>query len=136
MVGGRGRVAGVDLKEVTIELPRHVRVHTGDIRAIDERVFKSIGTGYNVILSDVAPATTGSRIADAARSMDLCRVSLRIARSVLAPGGSFVCKMFQGEDTKGFSDSVRMDFNLQKLFKPLSSRKTSREIYILGLGKK
>jgi 23S rRNA (uridine2552-2'-O)-methyltransferase len=136
VVGSRGRVSGIDLKQVSVELPGHVRVHTGDIRAIDGRVFKSIGTGYNVVLSDLAPSTTGSRITDAERSIQLCRASLRIARSVLVRGGSFVCKMFQGEDSRKFSDSVSTEFNQNELFKPQSSRKTSREIYVIGLGRK
>lgn len=136
VVGCRGRVLGVDLKPLTIGLPRHVNVHTGDIFAIDEKVFKSVGTGYNVVLSDLSPATTGNRVTDAARSMELCRGSLRIALSVLLQGGSFVCKMFQGEDSREFSDSVKTEFKKMELFKPLSSRKTSREIYVIGLGRK
>jgi len=51
------------------------------------------------------------------------------------PGGSFLCKIFRGEDFKKFSEMVRAAFNTQKIFKPQSSRKASREIYIIGLGK-
>ena len=71
-----------------------------------------------------------------ARSFNLCQAALAIAQKVLKPGGSFVCKIFQGEDFKEFSDSVKNVFNNCNIFKPQSSRKASREIYIVGLGKK
>lgn len=59
-----------------------------------------------------------------------------LAQSTLKPGGSFVCKIFQGEDFKEFSDSVKAVFNRHKIFKPQSTRKVSKEIYIIGFGKK
>jgi 23S rRNA (uridine2552-2'-O)-methyltransferase len=51
-------------------------------------------------------------------------------------GGRFVCKIFQGPDFKSFAEIVRADFKQAKIFKPQSSRKASKEIYIIGLGKK
>jgi len=136
IAGSKGRVTGIDLKPAAINLPHHVRVYTGDICAIDDRLLKSMGKGYNVVLSDVAPATTGNKTADAARSFHLCRAALSIAQQVLIQNGSFVCKIFQGEDAKQFSDSVKVCFNKYKIFKPQSSRKASREIYVIGSGKK
>jgi len=50
------------------------------------------------------------------------------------PGGSFVCKIFQGEDFNKFSDLVKAGFKKSRIFKPQSSRKASKEIYIIGLG--
>ena len=136
LVGVHGRVTGIDLAPVSIALPLHVRVHQGDICEIDEGLSKLIGKGYSVVLSDAAPATTGSKAVNAARSFQLCQGALNIAQRVLTPGGAFVCKIFQGEDAKAFSDSVKTMFNRQRIFKPRSSRKTSRETYIIGLGKK
>jgi 23S rRNA (uridine2552-2'-O)-methyltransferase len=84
----------------------------------------------------MAPATTGSRGVDAARSHHLCEAALAIARKVLRPGGALVCKIFQGEDFKAFTEAVKNDFSECKLFKPQSCRKASKEIYIIGKGKK
>jgi 23S rRNA (uridine2552-2'-O)-methyltransferase len=95
---------------------------------------ESLGNDFNVVLSDMAPATTGHKAVDAARSAGLCEAALAIAQSVLLPGGSFVCKIFQGPDFNQFLDSVRTGFKSQKIFKPRSSRKASKEIYIIGLG--
>jgi 23S rRNA (uridine2552-2'-O)-methyltransferase len=55
---------------------------------------------------------------------------------LLVDGGHFLCKIFQGSDFKAFSDSVKASFQQQRIFKPQSSRKASREIYIAGLGKR
>jgi 23S rRNA (uridine2552-2'-O)-methyltransferase len=52
------------------------------------------------------------------------------------PGGAFVCKIFQGEDFNQFIQRIKSLFNLHRIFKPQSSRKASREIYIIGLNKR
>ena len=136
LAGNRGQVVGIDLKPVTIKVPSHVKVYTADILALDDEFFRSEGKKFNVVISDMAPATTGSKHVDSARSFNLCQAALAIAQKVLNPGGSFVCKIFQGEDFKEFSDSVRIAFNKCKIFKPQSSRKASREIFLIAMGKK
>ena len=134
VAGPAGRVTGIDLKPVTIALPEQATVLTGDIFELLEDLKQ--GPRYQVVLSDMAPATTGNKHVDAARSMGLCEAALYVAREVLRPGGRFVCKIFQGPDFKAFTEEVRASFQKQKTFKPQSSRKASREIFIIGLGKK
>lgn len=136
LTGNKGQVVGIDLKPVTEKVPSHVRIYTGDILTLDDRFFESLGKDFNVVVSDMSPATTGNKHVDSARSYNLCQAALSIAQTLLIPGGSFVCKIFQGEDFKEFSDSVRSVFKSHKIFKPQSSRKASKEIYIIGLGKK
>jgi 23S rRNA (uridine2552-2'-O)-methyltransferase len=141
VVGGEGRVTGIDLKEVSEPFPVHVRVMTGDVIALAENNAENpaaeiLGSGYQVVLSDMAPATTGHREVDAARSYYLCRAALDIARNHLVPGGCFVCKIFQGGEFESFKEAVRISFERHKIFKPQSCRKESKEIYIIGLGKK
>jgi 23S rRNA (uridine2552-2'-O)-methyltransferase len=136
LTGSKGEVVGVDLKPVSERIPSHVRVYRGDILSMDDELFKLTGKDFNVVLSDMAPATTGSRHIDSAKSFNLCRAALSIAQETLVSGGSFVCKIFQGEDFKKFSDAVKQRFNRHKIFKPQSSRKASKEIYIIGFGKK
>jgi 23S rRNA (uridine2552-2'-O)-methyltransferase len=131
----RGQVVGIDLKPLTIQLPAHVTTYTGDILSINDEFLDSLGKNFNVVLSDVAPDTTGKKDVDAARSFQLCRAALSIAQKALLRDGSFVCKIFQGRDFKEFSDSVKASFKKQKIFKPQSSRKASKEIYIIGMGK-
>lgn len=135
LTGSGGRVVGIDLKAVDLRAPEHVRVVRGD--ALDEldRVLDTIGGAFDVVLSDMAPGTTGNKTVDAARSLGLCEAALNLAEHVLKPGGAFVCKIFQSGDVKAFADTVRSKFQLQKTFKPQSSRKASKEIFIIGIGK-
>jgi 23S rRNA (uridine2552-2'-O)-methyltransferase len=136
LTGSTGRVIGIDQVPVSINVPSHVTLYTGDILLMEEDFFKSLGSGINVVLSDMAPSTTGNKLVDNTRSFELCRRALSISQMMLTTGGSFVCKIFQGEDFKTFVDSVRPVFKNFKIFKPKSSRKASKEIYIIGLRKK
>ncbi len=136
LTGPTGRIVGIDLQSVTIDLPEHVTTLTGDIFEMLDDLKREAGYGYHVVLSDMAPATTGNKHVDAARSMGLSEAALYAANEVLKPGGRFVCKIFQGPDFKAFTDEVRKRFQKQKIFKPQSSRKSSREIFIIGLGRK
>ena len=133
LTGPKGRVIGVDLKPVTIQVSLHIKIISADVFTLD---IESLEKDFNVVLSDMAPATTGHKAVDAARSYNLCETALKIAQSILLPGGSFVCKIFQGPDFNLFLDAVRSGFKGLKIFKPQSSRKASKEIYVIGLGKK
>ncbi len=133
LTGPTGRIVGIDLQPVTIDLPEQVTVLTGDIFEMLDDLKEKAGSGYQVVLSDMAPATTGNKHVDATRSMGLSEAALYVACEVLKPGGRFICKIFQGPDFKAFTDEVRKSFKKQKLFKPRSSRKASREIFIIGL---
>jgi len=139
LTGNQGQVLGIDIKEVSIHLPSQVRVICCDVLELaqnKEKLAQTVGKGYNIILSDMAPSTTGHRETDSARSYHLCRAALTIAENTLTVGGSFICKIFQGADFGKFISSVRSGFDRIKIFKPQSCRKESKEIYIIGTGKK
>jgi 23S rRNA (uridine2552-2'-O)-methyltransferase len=136
LTGSTGRVVGIDLVPITVNIPPHVKVYTGDILLMDDDFFKSLGTDFNVVVSDMAPSTTGNKFVDSTRSFNLCMSALSIARMTLNTNGSFVCKILQGEDFNTFIGSVRSVFKNHKIFKPKSSRKASKEIYVIGFGKK
>ena len=136
LTGKRGRVLGIDLKPVTIPIPSQAKTLEADILTMDRSWIenKKLSKQFDVVLSDMAPATTGNKAIDAERSYQLCQAALNIAGMALRPGGSFVCKIFQGEEFKRFSDLVRSRFRTHKIFKPQSSRKESKEIFIIGTG--
>ena len=121
---------------MTVSLPDSVTVINGDVADLDIHLERLGQTRFDVVLSDMAPATTGNRHVDAARSLGLCEAALVIAEKTLVPGGNFVCKIFQGGDTKAFTDEVRSRFQRQTALRPKSTRKASREVFVIGLAKK
>lgn len=136
MTGPEGNVFGIDLNTVEAGLPSNATAFTGDILDLDKGIADSVGKEFNVVLSDMAPATTGMKDVDAMRSFELCSMALSVAMERLLPGGSFVCKIFQGGAFNEFTGLVKSVFNKHKVFKPESCRKQSREIFIIGIGKK
>ena len=136
LVGKDGYVTGIDLEPLKIKIPSNINVYTADIFSLDDDLRALVGKNFNAVMSDMAPATTGQKGMDAARSFHLCMAALTLAREVMVHGGNFVCKIFQGEEFEEFLDSVKDEFRNHKIFKPRSSRKASKEIYVIGKGKK
>ena len=132
----RDRLVGIDLTPVTIAVPENVTVITAEVADLECHLAELGQTRFDVVLSDMAPATTGNRHVDEARSVGLCETALYIAEKTLVPGGSFVCKIFQGSDFKTFTDAVKSRFDRQAAFRPKSTRKASREVFVIGLQKK
>ena len=91
---------------------------------------------FDVVLSDMAPHTTGIRDADVANSIELVDRALVIAGRVLVPGGKFLAKVFQGSGFEDLRARMRPMFENVRLLKPEASKRDSTEIYLAGLGKK
>ena len=136
LTGKQGRVLGIDHKAVTHQLPPQAEMLAADVLSLDRAWFEKqeLLNYFDVVLSDMAPATSGNKMLDATRSFQLCQAALNVAEMALKPNGSFICKIFQGEEFKEFSESVKSRFRKHRIFKPHSSRKESKEIFILGIG--
>ena len=130
-----GSVVAVDLKE--LELPKgygNITAFQGDAFSDEiRRRIEPLGP-YDVLLSDAAPATSGNRTVDTARSQGLAEQCIDLAFQVLKPGGNLVVKVFQGGDEKELIDTLRRHWTSVKPFKPSSSRKESFEIFLVALG--
>ena len=136
LTGPKGTVIGIDLQPVKISLPDHVRALQMDILQSDMQWGQHLGRDFTAVISDMAPATTGNKHVDAARSLALCQTALRIALECLTSRGHFICKLFQGAEFQEFNASLKPHFARHQIFKPQSSRKASKEVYLLGLGKR
>jgi 23S rRNA (uridine2552-2'-O)-methyltransferase len=137
-IGESGRILGVDLKPVTVSLRNGIFIQA-DLYDLDiEQVFLEHGfrPPFDVVLSDMAPNTTGIRFTDQARSMQLCELALDVARRFLKPGGNFVCKLFHSDEFSVLRDEIKKSFEKFEAMKPESTRKISKEIFLLGLRKK
>ncbi len=131
-VGQKGLVLGIDLKKIEIGLMANMRFKQVDIFDLDSAGLMENGL-FDLVLSDMAPATTGVKSVDQIRSLELAEKALDISRSVLKNGGGFLVKIFEGPDVKGYFDDLRLVFRSVKRIKPKSSRKFSPEIFGLGL---
>ena len=136
-VGPGGLVVGVDLQEgqkLHIAKAAETVWLCQDIMADDvvSRIQK-ISKHFRIILSDIAPRTSGNKWVDQQQSLNLARRVLELAECLLETGGNLYVKVFEGEDFKEYVDSVRKSFKTVKIIKPKSSRSESREVFILGL---
>jgi len=89
---------------------------------------------YNLIISDAAPATTGNRVVDTSRSLELAAAAASYAETALAAGGSLVIKVFQGGESSELLKRLGGLFRTAKSYKPQACRSDSFETYYLGLG--
>ena len=134
-VGPSGALAGIDRTPLDVEIPG-ARIVVGDVFEVSLEELKGPLPAFDVVLSDMAPDTSGVRSMDQARSEGLFERALWIAEQTLAPGGHFVGKLFMGPDWQKLQKRVREGFGELKTIKPASSRKESIEQYVCGLFKK
>ena len=137
-VGEKGRVLGVDLIAVGLTLPNAVFIHA-DLRDLNlDQVFIENGFEpvFDGVFSDMAPKTTGIRVTDQARSMQLCELALDVSDRFLKPGGNFVCKFFHSEDFEELRKQMQLRFGKVEVLRPKSTRKESKEIFLIGISKK
>ncbi len=137
-IGERGRILGIDLSPVNVKL-KNAEFIQADLRDLNlEQIFAEHGFNepFDLVLSDMAPNTTGIRFTDQARSMELCELALNVARRFLKPGGHFVCKLFHSDEFQTLRDAIKKEFEQFSAVKPDSTRKISKEIFLVGLKKR
>ena len=136
VVGPSGLVVGIDLhrgKGINMPGGSKIKVLLGDI--MDEGlldIVSEVSSSFSVVVSDMAPQTTGNKWADQQQSLKLCRRALQLAIALLKESGSFYCKVFEGEDFKEYLNEVKGFFGSARVVKPKSSRPESREVFILA----
>ena len=133
VVGPHGAVVGIDRDPLSRPVPG-ARVLQGDIYATPDGELLGTLAAFDVVLSDMAPNTTGTRATDQARSAALFGEALARAERLLAPGGAFVGKVFQGPDVDGLRKRMAERFSDVRTLKPEGSRTASIEIYLAGKG--
>jgi len=129
-----GVIVGMDYLEMD-EIPE-TTILMKDFTEDDapEMLKQVLGGQADVVMSDMAPPTTGHRPTDHLRIMSLAEMAYHFAREVLAPGGTFLSKVLQGGAEKSLLDAMKKDFKKVRHVKPDASRKDSSEMYIVGQG--
>jgi 23S rRNA (uridine2552-2'-O)-methyltransferase len=134
IVGLRGRVLGIDRKPPTIPLVPPITFLEADVLALSREQLPDWSRGADLVLSDLAPNTSGVKWLDHQRSLELALRALDIATWVLKPQGSFLVKIFQGADSPAYHKKIQGCFKKVDTEKPRSSRKESREVFIIARG--
>ncbi|HTZ70344.1 MAG TPA: RlmE family RNA methyltransferase [Acetobacteraceae bacterium] len=131
---GAASVVGVDL--LPIDDIGGATLLQGDFTesAMPERLAALLGGPADLVLSDMAPNTTGHRATDHLRIMALAELALEFAMEVLAPGGAFVTKLFQGGSERQMLTLLKQRFATVRHAKPPASRKESSELYVVAMG--
>ena len=132
-VGPQGVVVGLDRQALPAPVPG-TKVLIGDVYTMPDDELLDGQRAYDVVLSDMAPDTTGIRATDQARSAALVEEALARAERLLAPGGAFVAKIFQGPDVAVIRKRMATRFSDVQLVKPEASRSSSTELYLVGKG--
>ncbi|MFC7155912.1 SAM-dependent methyltransferase [Halomarina halobia] len=132
-LAGDGTVVGVDLQRIRpLDGVETVRGDMTDEEA-RERIREALdGREADVVLSDMAPNVSGEYSLDHARSVHLARMAFETARELLAPGGDFVAKVFDGPDVRDLRRDVEREFDYVREVRPEASRKESSELYLVA----
>lgn len=126
------KVTSIDLLDID-HIPG-AKIIKGDFTDIDNE--KDIKGPFDIILSDMAPNTIGDRQVDHIRVMNLVEEAYYYALENLNPGGHFITKIFQGNESKKLLEDMRVKFETAKYFKPGASRADSKEIFLVCINKK
>ncbi|MDE8342300.1 MAG: RlmE family RNA methyltransferase [Acidocella sp.] len=131
---GAAKVVGIDLLPI---IPvAGADLIEGDFMAegMEARLLELLGGPADLVLSDMAPNTTGHVATDHIRIMALADMALAFAVDVLVPGGAFVAKLFQGGAQRDMLNTLKLRFRTVRHAKPPASRKDSKEMYVVATG--
>ena len=132
-VGRQGLVLGVDAAPLAIPAVPPLYFLQSEVESLDLESLAAISPGFDLVVSDLAPNTTGVREVDQRRSLELAQQALKLARRFLRPGGHFLVKLFAGPDLPELATAIKKEFRTFRQVKPAGSRAASRELYLLGL---
>ena len=122
---------GIDLHDPEVALPPQAEIRTVDAFEVDPEI---LGGPFDLVISDMAPKTSGQRHADQYRSYELVMRALQLTKAVLEPGGAFVAKIFQGAEFDDARNAVRELFDKVRVIRPEATRDESYEVFLVGLG--
>jgi 23S rRNA (uridine2552-2'-O)-methyltransferase len=130
-VGESGRVLAVDVQEIRQRFGTNVTVVRGDALCLATAELE-VHAPYDVVLSDMAPSTSGSKSHDQARSSELFLRALDVAAALGRPGSAFVGKLFMGPDFSAAKRAVADRYRHVKVIRPAGTRKNSSESFLVG----
>ena len=126
-----GEILAVDVK--FMERIENVNFILGDflLEEIQEKIKSFFSKKINLVISDMSPNTTGNKSLDSYRSANLCLNAMEYSKKILKKDGVFLSKFFMGKEFKDIEMQAKNSFKTFIKYKPMASRKESREMYIL-----
>jgi len=134
-VGGSGRVLAIDLSPLKVGVGKNATIVEGDAFEIGSDLYRQHGP-FDVVLSDMAPSTTGNHAADQSRSFELVMRAVEVAMAHGNVGSSFVAKIFMSESYRDARDALRAGWTEVRTLRPEGTRPNSTEVFLVALGKK
>ena len=134
-IGPSGRVLAIDLQEIRHAFPPNVKLAQGDALTLENAALSEFAP-YDVVLSDMAPNTSGSKIRDQAGSLELCLRALDVALALGKVGSHFVAKIFMSGDFQVARQLAGERYDKCQVIRPEGTRQQSTEVFIVGLGLK
>ncbi len=134
-IGHAGHLLAVDLEPMPVVLPPQAVFVQGDALALGNEELERFAP-YDVVLSDMAPRTTGNRVTDQARSFELFMRALAVAAALGAPASAFVGKIFMSGDLPAARAELRRLYESERLIRPEGTRSVSTEIFAVGARKR
>ena len=127
----QGKVISIDLKEME-EIKNTIQIR-GDFTDLDtqKKIKDNLNKGLDVVMSDMAVNTTGIKSLDAIQTGELCKEAMNFSTDVISPNGFFISKIFMGSTFNEIVALGKKIFKEVKVFKPQSSRKDSKESFII-----
>ena len=133
-IGPSGIVVGCDIKEINTKLSHlsNVRLFEKDVLTIQDMSELGVADQFDVVLSDMAPNTTGIRSVDQDRSLELVEMVFSLLPKFLKPRGNMVVKVFESHHTQVFLKSQKNTFEELHYLRPKSVRSVSKEFFVIG----
>ena len=133
-IGNDGLVIGADLKEINTKLLnlKNVRLFQKDVFSIETMEELGVSGQFNVVLSDMAPNTTGIRKVDQDRSLGLVEMVFSLLPKFLKANGNLVIKVFESQEAQNFLRDQKSQFKEFHYLRPKSVRSVSKEYFVIG----
>ena len=133
-IGPNGMVIGADVRDINTKLlnVKNVRLFQKDVLTIETMQELGVDSQFDVVLSDMAPNTTGIQSVDQARSLNLVEMVFFLLPKFLKPGGNVVVKVFESNEAQLFLKDQKKNFSEFHYLRPKSTRSVSKEYFVIG----
>lgn len=133
-IGVNGLVIGADVRDINNKLLniKNVRLFQKDVLTIESMEELGVSSQFDVVLSDMAPNTTGVQSVDQARSLNLVEMVFFLLPKFLKPEGHVVIKVFESNDAQLFLKEQKKHFSEFHYLRPKSTRSVSKEYFVIG----